>query len=69
MNGNHEEGVHTTGGLVISNGTLNVNSVKTGIKGKNYVDILGGEVSVNSQKDAIKSHQLPKRKGTGWASY
>ena len=66
MNGNHEEGVHTTGGLVISNGTLNVNSVKTGIKGKNYVDILGGEVSVNSQKDAIKATNS-KEEGYGWA--
>ena len=66
VNGNHEEGVHTTGGLVISNGTLNVNSVKTGIKGKNYVDILGGEVSVNSQKDAIKATNS-KEEGYGWA--
>ncbi|BAV86388.1 hypothetical protein RA11412_0089 [Rothia aeria] len=58
--------MHTTGGLVISNGTLNVNSVKTGIKGKNYVDILGGEVSVNSQKDAIKATNS-KEEGYGWA--
>ena len=66
VNGNHEEGVHSTSGLVISNGTLNVNSVKTGIKGKNYVDILGGEVSVNSQKDAIKATNS-KEEGYGWA--
>ena len=55
VEGAYEEGVHTTGGLVIASGTLEVNAANTGIKGKDYVDITGGIVNVTAAQDGIKS--------------
>ena len=37
VKGAYEEGIHTTGGLVIASGTLEVNAANTGIEGKDYV--------------------------------
>ena len=55
VEGSYEEGIHTTGGLVIASGTLEVNAANTGIKGKDYVDITGGIVNVTAAQDGIKS--------------
>ena len=55
VKGAYEEGIHTTGGLVIASGTLEVNATNTGIKGKDYVDITGGIVNVTAAQDGIKS--------------
>ena len=55
VKGSYEEGIHTTGGLVIASGTLEVNAANTGIKGKDYVDITGGIVNVTAAQDGIKS--------------
>jgi len=55
VEGVYEEGIHTTGGLVIASGTLEVNAANTGIKGKDYVDITGGIVNVTAAQDGIKS--------------
>ena len=55
VKGSYEEGIHTTGGLVITSGTLEVNAANTGIKGKDYVDITGGIVNVTAAQDGIKS--------------
>ena len=55
VKGAYEEGIHTTGGLVIASGTLEVNAANTGIKGKDYVDITGGIVNVTAAQDGIKS--------------
>ena len=55
VKGAYEEGIHTTGGLVIASGTLDVNAANTGIKGKDYVDITGGIVNVTAAQDGIKS--------------
>jgi len=55
VEGAYEEGIHTTGGLVIASGTLEVNAANTGIKGKDYVDITGGIVNVTAAQDGIKS--------------
>ena len=55
VEGAYEEGIHTTGGLVIASGTLEVNAANTGIKGKDYVDITGGIVNVIAAQDGIKS--------------
>ena len=55
VKGSYEEGIHTTGGLVIASGTLEVNAANTGIKGKDYVDIIGGIVNVTAAQDGIKS--------------
>ena len=55
VEGVYEEGIHTTGELVIASGTLEVNAANTGIKGKDYVDITGGIVNVTAAQDGIKS--------------
>ena len=55
VKGSYKAGVHTTDGLVIANGTLDVNAAKAGIKGKDYVDIVGGTVKVTAGQDGIKS--------------
>lgn len=55
VEGNYEEGIHTSDGLVIASGTLEVTVANTGIKGKDYVDILDGTVTVTATKDGIKA--------------
>lgn len=65
VNGNHEDGIHTSDGLVIAGGTLEVNAANTGIKGKDYVDILGGTINVTAQQDGIKSTN-DTDEGKGW---
>lgn len=55
VEGNYEEGIHTTDGLLIASGTLEVTAANTGIKGKDYVDILDGTVTVTATKDGIKA--------------
>ncbi len=47
--------MHTTKGLVVAGGALNINSSKTGLKGKDYVDIQGGTLRIEAAKDAIKA--------------
>ena len=58
--------MHTTKGLVVAGGALNVNSSKTGLKGKDYVDIQGGTLRIEAAKDAIKATNTDKQ-GLGWA--
>ena len=65
VNGNHEDGIHTSDGLVIASGTLEVNAANTGINGKDYVDILGGTINVTAQQDGIKSTN-DTDEGQGW---
>ena len=65
VNGNYEDGIHTSDGLVIASGTLEVNAANTGIKGKDYVDILGGTINVTAQQDGIKSTN-DTDEGKGW---
>ena len=64
--GKFDETVHTTKGLVVAGGALNVNSSKTGLKGKNYVDIQCGTLRIEAAKDAIKATNTEKQ-GLGWA--
>ena len=55
VEGKYEEGIHTSDGLVIASGTLEVNAANTGITGKDYVDILDGTVTVTASQDGIKA--------------
>ena len=63
--GKFDETVHTTKGLVVAGGALNINSSKTGLKGKDYVDIQGGTLRIEAAKDAIKATNTEKQ-GLGW---
>ena len=63
--GKFDETVHTTKGLVVAGGALNVNSSKTGLKGKDYVDIQSGTLRIEAAKDAIKATNTEKQ-GLGW---
>ena len=55
VEGKYEEGIHTSDGLVIASGTLEVSAANTGSKGKDYVDILDGTVTVTASQDGIKA--------------
>ena len=55
VEGKYEEGIHTSDGLVIASGTLEVSAANTSIKGKDYVDILDGTITVIASQDGIKA--------------
>lgn len=66
VNGNHEDGIHTSDGLVIASGTLEVNAANTGIK--NWQGLCGyprRHYNVTAQQDGIKSTN-DTDEGKGW---
>ena len=66
VNGNYNNGISSSDGLVIANGTLNVTAKNHGIKGKDYVDILDGTINVKAEEgDGIKSTNSTDE-GRGW---
>lgn len=66
VNGNYKNGIASSDGLVIANGTLNVTAKNNGIKGKDYVDILDGTINVKATEgDGIKSTNSTDE-GRGW---
>lgn len=66
VTGNYNDGVVSKDGLVIASGTLEVTVKNNGIKGKDYVDILDGNITVEaSEGDGIKSTNADED-GRGW---
>lgn len=66
VSGNYNDGVVSKDGLVIASGTLDVTAKNNGIKGKDYVDILDGTITVEaSEGDGIKSTNADED-GRGW---
>lgn len=55
INANFNEGITSKDDLVITGGTININSVGNGIKGKDCVAIKSAEINIESQADGIKS--------------
>lgn len=47
--------IKSTDDLVITNGTINIESVGDGLKGKDSVQILAGNITINADDDGIKS--------------
>lgn len=52
---NYKDAIKCKDGLSIKSGRLNVTSADDGIVGKDYVKIIGGDVTINAQSDGIKS--------------
>ncbi|MBE6851453.1 MAG: carbohydrate-binding domain-containing protein [Ruminococcus sp.] len=56
VNGNYNEGITCKDDIVITSGSLHITSVCNGIKGKDYVAIAGGDITVEAGGDGIKSN-------------
>ena len=55
VTGKHEDGIASTGGLVIVSGTVNVTAKDVGIRGDDYVVLKSGAVEVTSEGDGVQS--------------
>jgi hypothetical protein len=55
VDGNYNDGIASKDGLIIKNGTINVNAVDDGIRGKDYLIVKGGSITVNVGGDGLKS--------------
>ncbi|MDO4888554.1 MAG: carbohydrate-binding domain-containing protein [Actinomycetaceae bacterium] len=55
VQGNGNDGVSSSDGLVIIGGTIDVTAVDDGVRGQDYVVLAAGTLSVQAQGDAIKS--------------
>lgn len=55
INALYNEGITSKDDVVITNGTINVDSVGNGIKGKDYVAICGGTLNITAGGDGVKS--------------
>ncbi len=55
VNGNCNNGIHTTDDLRIVGGKITVNAVNHGLRGSDSVVIKGGELHINAEGDGIKS--------------
>ncbi len=55
VNGNCNNGIHTTDDLRIVSGRITVNAVNHGLRGSDSVVIKGGELHINAEGDGIKS--------------
>lgn len=58
VNGNYKHGIVSKDDLIITGGTLLVNSTSTGIEGKDSVKISGGTITVNSGTDGIRTAKI-----------
>lgn len=55
---NYNEGITGKDDIVITGGTINIDSVGNGIKGKDYVALCNAEISINAGGDGIKSTNI-----------
>lgn len=58
INANYNEGITSKDDIVITGGTININSVGNSIKGKNYVAVCNAEINIDSAADGIKSTNI-----------
>ena len=65
VEGKYEEGIHTSDGLVIASGTLDVSAANTGIKATNdtdgnrgWVRLSGGTVNISAGDDGFKAERV-----------
>ncbi len=55
VDANHNDGITSKDGLIITSGTIEVNAVDDGIRGKDYLVINGGVITVVAKGDGLKS--------------
>lgn len=55
VKGNYKHGIVSKDDLVITDGKINVTSVKVGLNGKDCVKISGGDIVINAGTDGIRS--------------
>ncbi|MBQ7078816.1 MAG: carbohydrate-binding domain-containing protein [Fibrobacter sp.] len=56
VNGNYNNGIHTSNDLKVKNGLITVKARNNGLKGKNSVEISGGTINITTTEgDGIKS--------------
>ena len=55
VNANYNDGIRSKDDIVITGGTININSAGDGIKGKDYVAVADGNINIKSGQDGIKS--------------
>ncbi len=56
VNGNYNNGIHTSNDLKVKNGLITVKARNNGLKGKNSVEISGGTINIiTTEGDGIKS--------------
>lgn len=65
VRGNFRYGINSKDGLIIKSGTIDVTSVKTAVRGKDYILVYDGNISVNSMADGLKSDNA-EDKGAGF---
>jgi hypothetical protein len=63
VRGNFNDGISGKDGLIISSGTINVNSADDGIRGKDYLIIKDGDITINAGGDGLKSDNEDMAKG------
>ena len=55
INANFNDGIRSKDDIVITGGTLNINSVGDGIKAKDYIAVADGNINIISQQDGMKA--------------
>ncbi len=65
VTGSTNDAISTRDGLVIASGTIQATAQDDGIRGKDYVDILDGDITVQAAGDAISSDNV-KEADRGW---
>ena len=55
VEGNYNDGITSKDGLIITSGTININSVDDGIRGKDYLIVKDGSITVEDAGVGIKS--------------
>ncbi len=56
INANFNEGITSKDDIIITGGTININSVGNAIKGKDCIAVTSANININSQSDGIKSN-------------
>lgn len=55
VDANYNDGITSKDGLIITSGTISVNSVDDGIRGKDYLVVKNGNFTINAEGDGLKS--------------
>lgn len=66
VNGNYKHGIVSKDDLIITGGTINVNSKSSGIDGKDCVKIKSASVTVDSGTDSIRSTNIDETDSRGF---